>query len=187
MNSPALKTVLALFLLMAGGCAGVAPVPGGTDLVNQSYYKSREEFLGKLALVKPGMTRAEVFKQLGRQEEDFTRLDRTAIVAALFGSNNVQFKDLDANEASKSFVQMLEGYQFEYESKNRIHGLSSPIRLQTNEAGFDYKLTLIFYQGNLLGWPILAGGVVNDSQSTTIFDYLNPGTAVDAAKTTIAP
>ncbi len=99
----------------------------------------------------------------------------------------MQFKDLDANEASKSFVQMLEGYQFEYESKNRIHGLSSPIRLQTNEAGFDYKLTLIFYQGNLLGWPILAGGVVNDSQSTTIFDYLNPGTAVDAAKTTIAP
>ena len=32
------------------------------------------------------------------------------------------------------------------------------------------------------GLPILSGGVVSNSKSETIFDYLNPGTAVDAAK-----
>ncbi len=170
-----------MLALAAGGCAGVAPVPGGTDLVNQSFYKSREEFLDKFAALKPGLPRETVFQMLNRKPEDFSRLDRQEMVAALFGSNNVQFKELDATEASTSFVQNLEGYYFEFETKARVHGLSSPIRLQTDESGFDYKVTLIFYQGNLLGLPILSGGVVNDVKTATIFDYLNPGTAVTLA------
>ena len=40
--------VLVILSLAVGGCAGVAPVPGGTDLVNQSFYPSREEFLDNL-------------------------------------------------------------------------------------------------------------------------------------------
>jgi len=133
-----------VFLMFLAGCADIAPVPGGTDSINISFYGTKEELLARLTGLVPGTPEKE--------EDDTSRED---VLHALYG------------------------YRLNYKNVKRRHGFSSPIRVRTDEKGFSYAVTLIFYEGWLFEKPIVTGGVINESSSATIFDFLNLGTVVD--------
>ncbi len=111
-----------------------------------------------------------------------TILRRDEIVTALLGTNNVEVRDgVNGARLKQTVLQSLYGYRMSYVSVHSRHGFSSPIRIQTDEEGYNYTLTLIFSDGRLFEKPILTGGVVSQSSSKTFFDYINPGTVISRA------
>jgi len=162
-------------LLLLAGCAGRAPVPGGNDSTNEGFYKDPDDFKVRLSRLQIGMAEEEVFAQLGRYRTDFITLSRQEIVTALFGGGSLQVPgDPAAQNALLYNLQSLYGYKLEYKNVKRKLGFSSPIRVRTDESGFDYTAILIFQQGRLFEKPVISGGTVNDKSSKTVFDWLNP-------------
>lgn len=167
------------FLFILPGCAGFLPVPGGGETANRSFYATPDDLLARVGNVRPGMSEAGVFAVLGYGKADMVRLERSQIVMALYGSTTVEFRDgTPEHEGGSRFLQSLYGYRLYYKVVDREHGFSSPIRVRTDETGFDYAVTFIFREGILYEQPIVTGGVVNRSSSRTFFDYLNPGIVV---------
>ncbi len=178
---PLLAFSFALIMtLSVSGCAG--SLPGGSDAVNDSLYDSNANLKEWVDSLEPGMSKPEVFARLGRVERDFRRLDRGEIVGTLFGGKDagipIHFR---TGEDIMQFLNSLEGYRIAYKRVKRKHGFSSLIRIQTDEKGYDYEISLIFKNGQLYQKPFLAGGVVNEKSSKTVFDYLNPGSFISAA------
>lgn len=172
-----LATMLCLGL---GACAGT--LPGGTDTVNENLFDDTKMLQEWVESLKPGMSKGEVFARLGRLERDFTRLDRSQIIGVIFGGEDAGIPThFNTQEDILSYLESLEGYRLHFRRVKRKHGIASPIRLQTNENGFDYRLSLVFKNGALYQKPFMAGGVVNDIETQTIFDYLNPGSLFDRA------
>ncbi|MBI3441689.1 MAG: hypothetical protein HY052_07840 [Proteobacteria bacterium] len=159
-------------LAVLTGCEGYAPAPGGTDEVNSSFYTTKDDFMARLASIVPGMSQEDVLANLGRKEGDLIRLKRDEVLVALLGTNNITLKD---NDLGQDQLRSLYGYKLSYRSVERKHGFASPIRVQTDEKGFDYTITLIFRDGVLFEKPIITGGVVNSSSTKTFFDLLTPG------------
>lgn len=166
-----------IITILLGGCAGWAPVPGGTDTVNRDFYKSKEDFMDKVGQLTPGMSPPQVFTILGRKEEEFTKLKREEIMEAMLGTNNAAIQDGIQNQQMRMILQYLYGYRLEFKAVKREHGFDNPIRWRTNESGFDYAISLIFYNGQLLEKPVISGGKVNSTSSKTLFDFLSLGTA----------
>jgi hypothetical protein len=176
MVSHILRIGLTVFLLFLAACADQAPVPGGTDAINPSFYRTKEDFLSRLDGISPGMPEKEVMAKLGRKEGELTRLKRDDIMTSLLGSNIVTFE----NDATReNILHELYGYRLNYKSVKRQHGFTSLIRVRTDEKGFDYTVALIFYQGLLFEKPLVTGGIINGSSSKTFFDFLSPGIVVD--------
>lgn len=172
----------ALMAICLAGCAGVAPMPGGNETINAAYYESAIDFRTRAEQLQPGMGESQVLSILGRTRNDLTQLGRDEIVTALYGGSAMQLLDTARErEETRAFLQSLYGYRLEYKDVNKHHGLVSLIRMRTQEEGFRYTVNLIFQNGQLLEKPVVAGGVVNDSESRTLFDYINPGTVVSAA------
>lgn len=173
------RWIFPALLFVLAGCAGFLPVPGGGEAVNRSFYAMPDDLLARLGNMHPGMNEADVYAALGRGKEDMIRLERNQIVTALYGSTSVEFRDgAPEHEEGSRFLQSLYGYRLYYKAVEREHGFSSPIRIRTDESGFDYAVTLIFREGILYERPIVAGGVVNRSSSHTFFDYISPGTVI---------
>lgn len=167
-------------LMVITGCAGILPVPGGNETVNESFYETKDDLLSRLENITPGMTEEEVFTALNRRGGDFQRLTRQEVITALLGTSNVEFRDgAEEKNYNQYLLQSLYGFRLSYQIVKRKHGFSSPIRIRTDEKGFDYIVTLIFRDGILFEKPILSGGVINASKSKTVFDYINPGTVLD--------
>lgn len=164
--------------IMLVGCAGYAPVPGGTDTINSAFYKTRNDFLSRLSEVMLGMSQEDVLAKLGRKEGELIRLKRDEILTSLFGTDNITLKD---ENIRRELLQTLYGYKLPYKVVERKHGFTSPIRVRTDEKGFDYTVMLIFRDGSLFASPILTGGTVNASSSKTFFDFLSPGIVVNRA------
>jgi hypothetical protein len=175
------------FLILFGlpflvlGCAGVAPVPGGGDTVNGSFYKSEDDLKTRVDSLKEGMTQAEVFAKLNRKKDDFIALGRDEIMAALYGGQQYAMSTFSRPDHNRQYIQSLSGYKFTFKNIKRKHGVSSPISMRTHENGYHYTTTLIFKDGVLYEKPILSGGIVNASSSKTLFDYLNLGSVVGRA------
>jgi hypothetical protein len=163
--------------LFSQGCAKGLPLPGGDERINEDFYESDEDMLEKLGQIKRGMTYAEVFEVLGHPQNELIILSRAEIIQALYGSSDIQVAhpSLEDMGNGTGFLQSLYGYKFNYRVIDKEHGLSSPIRLRTREHGYSYSVTLIFRGGRLFENPIVSGGVVEGSSSSTVFDYLNPG------------
>ena len=169
-----------VFCLWLSACAGT--LPGGTDTVNENLFDDTKMLQQWVDSLKPGMSKGEVFARLGRLERDFTRLDRSQIIGVIFGGEDAGIPThFQTNEDILTYLESLEGYRLKFRRVKRKHGIASPIRLQTNENGFDYQLSLVFKNGVLYQKPFMAGGVVNDIETQTIFDYLNPGSLFDRA------
>ena len=171
---------LLLVILSLGACAGNMPVPGGTDDVNETCFNSIADMQARVMEMTPGMPEGQVLTNLCRKKENLTRLDRREIRIALLGGDNVLFSGMNA-ESDSQLIQSLYGYRLSYKSLNRKHGFTSPIRIRTDETGFSYYVTLIFRDGKLFEKPVLSGGVVNNTSSGTIFDFITPGTIVSHA------
>lgn len=184
---PALKKhryyLLGVFLLLlVAACASAFPVPGGTDTVNKEYYESQDAFKQRIASIERGMPKIEVLARLGRQERELTQLRREEIVSALFGSTNVNPRDIYPSEQDwQNFIRNLHGYKLQYKNVKRKHGFTSLIRVRTDERGFSYTVYLIFQDGVLFENPILSGGIVNSASSSTLFDFLTPKVFIDSA------
>ncbi len=181
---PDLKTFLCLFAvtLGLGACAGKMPVPGSSADVNQTCFSSVADMQSRLLSMSPGMPEDQVFSKLCRKRESMARLERRQIRTALLGGPDVLFATTDTVSDSQ-LIQSLYGYELAYKSLAREHGFTSPIRIRTDETGYDYMVTLIFQDGKLFAKPILTGGVVNNVTSGTIFDYITPGTIVSRTPT----
>jgi len=181
LSGSGLKTFLGLFatviILNLGACAGKMPVPGGTEDVNETCFSSVADMQKRILEVSPGMPEGQVLAHLCRKKEALTRLDRREIRIALLGGDNVLFSGMDA-ETDSHLIQSLYGYKLAYKSVNRKHGFLSPIRIRTDETGFNYTVMLIFRDGKLFENPILSGGIVNNVTSGTVFDFITPGTLV---------
>lgn len=179
----ALITVISLLFATAviASCTG-APAPGGTDTVNGKYFDSAADMKKKLELVQPGMAEEDVFKTLGCKREQLEKLDRNGIRRALFGGDTALPGTPEQQLEITQFLQESYGYKLDYKDVKRKHAFTSPIRIRTDENGFQYTITMVFHHGRLIEAPVLSGGVVNDQSSETIFDFLNPGTAIDLAK-----
>jgi hypothetical protein len=176
-----LKTFLGLLAVTAGlsACAGSMPVPGGSADINQTCFTSIADMQARLLSMPPGMPEGQVFNKLCRKRESLTRIERREIRIALLGGDNVLFSGMDA-DADSRLIQSLYGYKLAYKNLSRVHGFTSPVRIRTDETGYDYTVTLIFREGRLFAKPILTGGVVNNVTSGTIFDYVTPGTLLNA-------
>lgn len=170
----------ALFLAIAlalPACVYVASVPGGGDTANERTFKSVEDLKLRIGALKEGMTEEEAFLSLGAPREAFTVIDPEDLWRIGLGRS---LATAGAAPGWNGFAR-LTGYRLRYKSVSRQHGLSSPIRIQTVENGFSYELTLIFHDGKLLEKPILSGGMVSETRSRTLFDYVTPGTALNHA------
>ncbi len=173
------SAVMAMAILCMQGCAGSAPVPGGTTAVNQPYFNSGNDLKIRVDKLTPGMSEDEALKVLGIKKAQMTLLDRIGIRKALFGGENSPLPGTPEEQMEiYTIIQESIGYKLDYKDTYRKHGLSSPIRLQTDEKGVSYSVTMVFHDGTLLEKPVLSGGPINDTDSTTIFDFLNPGTAI---------
>lgn len=168
---------LAFAVLMLSACAGAAP--GGTDTVNQKYFANALDMKDKVAKLVPGMPEEEVYAALGCKKEQLEALDRNGIRRALFGGEGNLPGTPEQQMEIHTFLQQAYGYKLEYKDVRRKHGFSSPIRIQTDERGFAYNITMVFHSGRLLEKPVLSGGIVNDMKTQTIFDFLNPGTLLN--------
>lgn len=174
---------LAMVILCVQGCAEKAPVPGGTTAVNQPYFNSGHDLKTRVDKLTPGMSEEEALKVLGIKKAQMTLLDRIGIRKALFGGENAPLPGTPEEQMEiYTIIQESIGYKLDYKDTYRKHGLSSPIRLQTDEKGVSYSVTMVFHDGALLEKPVLSGGPINDTDSTTIFDFLNPGTAIGLIK-----
>lgn len=159
------------------GCAQYLPVPGGDETTNRSFYETDHDFLKTLESLNPGMAETDVFVQLHRQRDDFIKLERSEIVQVLYGGSGMELKPHSLSpEPARHLLHSLYGYKFDFKVVERSHGFSSPIRIRTNEAGYNYTVYLIFQNGRLFEAPVLSGGHVNKTSSGTIFDYLTPST-----------
>ena len=170
------KMLILLCLAVLTGCAGVAPVPGGTKTINSSYYNSETDFKARVMQLQPGMGEGHVLRVLGLGRDDLQQLNRNEILTALYGANTMQMMtSLSERQQTDAFMQSLYGYRLEYKDVKKQHGFVNPFRIRTEEQGFEYTVNLIFKDGLLLQRPDLSGGVVHDTSSSTFFDYLNPG------------
>ena len=174
---------MAMLVLCAQGCAEKAPVPGGTTAINQPFFNSGNDLKTRVDKLTPGMSEEEALKTLGIKKAQMTLLDRIGIRKALFGGENAPLPGTPEEQMEiYTIIQESIGYKLDYKDTYRKHGLSSPIRLQTDEKGVSYSVTMVFHDGTLLEKPVLSGGPINDTDSTTIFDFLNPGTAIGLIK-----
>lgn len=175
--------LMAMLALSLQACAGSAPVPGGTEAVNQPYFNSGNDLKTRVEKLTPGMSEEEALKALGIKKAQMTLLDRIGIRKALFGGENAPLPGTPEEQMEiYTIIQESVGYKLDYKDTYRKHGLSSPIRLQTDEKGVSYSVTMVFHDGALLEKPVLSGGPINGTDSTTIFDFLNPGTAIGLIK-----
>lgn len=171
---------LVLACLALGACAGVAPVPGGTDAQNRPLFESGGDLKAKVAGLKPGMTEDEVFAHLKCRKEQLILLDRIGIRRALFGGESAPLPGTPEQQVEiQNFLQHAYGYRLDFKDVKRKHGFTSPIRIRTDETGFGYTVTMIFHHGKLLEKPIISGGIINNANSQTLFDFLNPGTGLN--------
>ncbi|HYD18595.1 MAG TPA: hypothetical protein VEF76_08965 [Patescibacteria group bacterium] len=177
------RLLVCAMLCFLQACAKGAPVPGGSEAVNQPYFNSGNDLKERVNKLYPGMTEAEAFRTLGVKKEQMTLLDRIGIRKALFGGENAPLPGTPEEQMEiYTVIQESTGYKLDYKDVRKKHGLSSPIRMQTDEKGVSYSVTMVFHGGNLLEKPVLSGGLVNETDSTTIFDFLNPGTAIGLIK-----
>lgn len=177
--------LLALFLLAVvacgmSSCAGA--FPGGSDSTNKGYYNNPAELKEWASSLEAGMGRDEVFARLGRVKTDLKILSREETMTVLFGGRNGGVPiTFNPGTDIKTYLESVEGYRLEFKDVKRRHGFTSPIRIRTDESGYDYTLNLIFREGRLIEKPVLQGGIVNKQDSSTLFDYLNPGTILNAS------
>lgn len=164
--------LLGLSVSLLSGCAGVASLPGSGETTNAEFYKTNDDFLAILDKLTPGMSQSEVFSILQRKREDFIALDRSQLLAVIYGSSETKIQN-------NNLLQSLYGYNLAYKTIESSHGFSSPIRIRTDKSGYSYKVSLIFHQGFLFEKPIISGGLVNKSSSSTIFDYITPSKVLD--------
>lgn len=168
--------VLCLSLTLAlVSCAGVAPVPGGSDSVNSDYYKSADDFKTRVSTLQAGMSEELVMDILGRKPEEMVRMTRNEVVTALYGPNTMQVVD-SSNERDEThrFLSSLYGYRLEYKDVDKHLGLASLIRMSTQKEGFGYTVYMVFQGGKLLEKPEISGGPVSETSSKTLFEYMNP-------------
>jgi hypothetical protein len=166
--------------LSLSACADHMPVPGGTADVNQTCFSSIADMQARTLSMQPGMKENQVFARLCQKRESMTRLERREIRTALLGGPDVLFASADGKSDSQ-IIESLYGYSLSYKNVKSQHGFTSPIRIRTNETGYNYTVTLIFQEGKLYAKPILTGGIVNNVTSGTLFDYITPGTFVSRA------
>lgn len=170
---------LLVMTLSLGACAGKMAVPGGTEDINQTCFTSVADMQARVAQMTPGMPEGAALAEVCRKKESLTRLDRREIRIALLGGPDVLFTGTGM-ESDSQIISSLYGYKFPYTNLSKKHGFKSPIRIQTDETGYDYTITLIFRDGVLFEKPILSGGIVNKITSGTLFDFITPGTIVGA-------
>ena len=174
---------LCLFASFVTACADHMPLPGGSDTINKSYYTTKEDFVTKLESLEVGMTENHVFRILEHNKDDLAYLKRQDIIDALYGRTPVvPTEDFSETTNNAEFIKSLYGYRLFFKITEREHGFTSPIRIRTDETGFDYEVVLIFRENALYVRPLLSGGIVNKSKSATLFDLLTPSTILDAAR-----
>ena len=159
-------------------CAQFARVPGGTNTINESFFKTKEEFLQLVDNIEVGSSEQEVLEKLRRKKEDLIILTREEIVASLLGTNNIEVQN---SLYDRDILYTLYGYKLNYKVVKRKHGFSSPIRIRTDEEGFNYRIILVFQKNKLIEKPMVTGGDVQSSTSKTFFDFLSPGSAINKA------
>lgn len=178
-----LACVLLAVCLGLTACAGKGAMPGGDETVNLSYYGSADDFRSRIDRLAPGMGESEVLAILGRTRDDMILLSREEVIKALYGGGSIQvMNDAVEREQTRLFLQSLYGYSMTFKDVTKKHGFSSPIRIQTEENGYDYTVKLLFQNGVLMERPVVAGGIVHGTSSKTFFDYLNPGSVLDATR-----
>lgn len=174
---PLLAVLLMAMALILPACVYVASVPGGGDTANEKVFKSADDLKARVTMLAAGMTEEDVFIALGAPRDAFTVIDPEDLWRIGLGRNVPPA----VNAPGGRSAAMLTGYRLRYKAVTRQHGLASPIRIQTAENGFNYELTLIFSDGKLLEKPVLSGGMVSETRSRTLFDYVTPATALDRA------
>ena len=70
-------------------CASVLPVPGGDSTTNKDFYENELDLIDALERIQIGMSKNRVFSHLLRTEHDFQKMDRSEIIKAIYGGNNV--------------------------------------------------------------------------------------------------
>ena len=168
--------IVASSALLLSGCAGFLPLPGGKSTTNDEFYESSEDMTTRLETLQTGMTLTNALAHMDRKEEELTKLNRQEVLAALYGGLQSPYaQGFAANPYTDLDIKSLSGYKIDYKIVNRKHGLKSPISIRTDEKGFHYTAVMIFKDGLLYEEPIVSGGLVDTSSSSTVFDYLNPG------------
>lgn len=174
-----LKIFIGLFVLTAGlsACADHMPVPGGTDEVNKHCFGSISEMQTRILSMHVGEPEGQVLNDLCTKRESMTRLEKREIRTALLGGPDVLFSPANG-ETDSQIIRSLYGYSINYKQVKSVHGFTSPIRIRTDQTGFNYTITLVFRDGRLFAQPILTGGPVKDVSSGTLFDFITPGTVL---------
>lgn len=177
-----LLLVCAALIFTLSGCAGSAAVPGGDNETNRALLQSRDAFLGKMSMIRGGMHASQVAQILGESQKKLILLNRAQVVDELFGGNHIGLaQSFSSRGEYMNYVQSLAGYKLYYVDHDKEHGFVNPIRFKTQKRGFEYEVTFIFEHDYLLEDPIIAGGRIDRSKSTTLFDVIDPGRLANQA------
>lgn len=136
---------LALVAVMTFSLA--ACLPSGEQNVNTELFKDKQEIAQKEGVLKPGMTKAQVFETLGIPKERFERMSMQEMQYSVYGQSVVQGTP-EQLEQFRNRMMSYEGYSLPYRNIKASSSLGFG-NMKVKKTGHDLRLVLIFEKNKL--------------------------------------
>ncbi len=154
-----------LTLFSLGAC-----LPSGEQDVNTDLFKNKEDMQERAMMLKPGMTKRQVFTQLDIDPEKFTRMGQTDVQTSIYGNSMVQGSPQQLEEFRLK-LSKCEGYTLPYKEvkSSRSIGFGT---LKVKKTGHDLKMVLVFERDKLIRAQIEGTQDVQQNDDQYIWDFL---------------
>ena len=164
--------VLASGAVLTSGCASVNGFHSGGESTNVSMFNGVSDLEQRVASLKLGMSRAEVFTVLGVNVKSVRKLTRQEVTSTLYAGTRPEISGgLEEMEKARAFFNSLDGYSIRYRDVDEQTSFSFT-RVNKTSKGMDVAVALIFKDGKLYDKPEISGGPVNQKSSTTYLKML---------------
>ena len=157
--------VFALTSLLLSGC-----LPTGDENVNTDLFKSREDMKQRAEVLKPGLTKKQVFEALGVPPEKFEHMGTAGVQATLYGNSQVQGTP-EQLETFRARIASYEGYMLPYRDIKSDSSLGFGT-MKVHKSGEDLKIVLIFNNDKLLRASIEGTEQVSTDESQYLWGAL---------------
>lgn len=154
--------LICLFVLPLAAC-----VPSGEQDINTELFKSKDDMHDRIAALKTGMAKKEVFKKLEIPSNKFKRLNTQDLQACLYGNSLVQGTP-EQLEKFRRKISTFEAYSLPYREIKSSSSLGFG-KVRVERTGYDLKLLLIFDNGKLVRSSIEGTEEVKETEEEYIW------------------
>ncbi len=156
----------AIAILLSFNLAACSGIPTKENFENTDLFKNQADIMQRSEQLHLGLEKKEVFRILGIDPEDLSRISKSEIQNALYGES-ILTGNKDDLERARDFFKDIEGYKIKYTELKSRASLSFS-RIHTTTKGTDMSLTIIFKSGVLLEPPMITGGNIDNKRSKNI-------------------